>query len=54
MLMFANTRVRLEAEERGRLPVSLEEFESWTGDELLPHPIPGQTWRYDPATGAIF
>lgn len=53
MLMPVNTRLRLQAEERGRKPASLDECEEWLGDELLPYPIPGGDWTYDPATGAI-
>ncbi len=51
MLMTINTRIRLESEDRGRLPASLDEFEQWIGEEMIAYPIPGEDWKYNAATG---
>ncbi len=53
MLMLANTRLRLKADELGRKPATLGECEEWLGDKLVEYPIPGGDWSYDPVTGQL-
>ena len=53
MLMPLNSKLRTKSEERGRKPASLEEIEEWFGEPLLPYPIPGDDWKYDPETGTV-
>ena len=48
-----NSTIRSEAEKHGRPPKDLAEFESWIGDTILDHPIPGEQWKYDPKTGIV-
>lgn len=42
------------AREKGRNAASLEEWVQWVGKDLPEHPVPGETWRYDPETGRLF
>lgn len=53
MLLSVNSRLRIESEKHGRSPRDLKEFEEWAGDTMLPYPIPGKDWTYDPATGKL-
>jgi len=53
MLMMVNARLRTLSDERGRKPTTRGEAEAWLGDELVPYPIPGKDWTFDPAKGEL-
>ncbi len=53
MLLGMNVQLKVLSDDRGHKPATLDEFSEWIGNPIPAHPVPGQTWHYDPATGTV-
>ncbi len=54
MLLSLNMLGFDASEEKGRHARDLAEWVEWIGEDLPAHPVPGETWRYDPETGKLY
>ena len=53
MLVALNALGAEAAQGKDRNPRDLVEWAEWVGEDLPEHPVPGETWHYDPETGRI-
>ena len=53
LLVALNTLGFEAAQGKDRNPRDLAEWTEWVGEDLPEHPVPGESWHYDPETGRI-
>jgi len=53
LILGLHSTLVLFKQEHHRLPDTLDEFASWMESPLPEHPLPGESWEYDPITGTI-
>lgn len=54
MLLSLNALGFEASQDKGRQARGLAEWVEWLGRDLPEHPVPGETWRYDPKTGKLY
>ena len=54
MLLALNSLGFAASQDKGRHAHDLAEWVEWLGKDLPEHPVPGDTWRYDPKTGKLY